>query len=98
MKVYEYKNGKVSVKRAYDYTGKRSNFIVLKDIHNLFLSISLISIILSVIVALSVISVVFENGSVMLSLFIDVISGIFSFIIIYLSFEKYKKDLSKQNN
>ncbi|MCL4398248.1 hypothetical protein M1137_00395 [Candidatus Parvarchaeota archaeon] len=96
MKVYEYKNGKVTKKNFNEYLqNNKTNYRVLKDLHILFLSISMSFILLSIIIAFSVISVIFYNGSPLLSTFIDAIAVLFSIYFIVLVWSKYKKDLMR---
>ena len=96
MKVYEYKNGKVTKKTFKEYLqNNKTNYRILKDLHVLFLSISLLSILLSVVISFSVIYVIFYNGPLLLSTFIDGIAVLFSIYLIILFWSKYKKDLMK---
>ncbi len=93
MKVYEYKNGKVNTKHLKDYAKSSKKYRVMKDLYSLFISISLVSIALSVVIAFSVISVVFYDTSLLFGIFIDILSAFFSWRIILFFWNRYKKDI-----
>ncbi len=94
MKIYEYKRGKVTKRVVKDYLQNRNvNYKILKDLHFLFAAISIVFILLSIVIAFSVISVVFYNGSFFLSIFIDTVAILSSFGIIFNLWSRYKKDL-----
>ncbi|EGD71974.1 MAG: hypothetical protein CSMARM5_0121 [Candidatus Parvarchaeum acidophilus ARMAN-5_'5-way FS'] len=94
MKIYEYKAGKVNIKHIKDYAFSSNKYKLMKDIHNLLLSISLISIALSVVIALSIISVMIYGTSILLSVFIDAVSIFSSFGVITFFWSRYKRDVS----
>ena len=96
MKIYEYKNGRVTKKTVKEYLQtKNINYRILKDLHFLFTVISLVFILLSIVIAFSVISVVFYSGSTFLSISIDIIAVLSSGYLIVFLWSKYKKDLLK---
>ncbi len=96
MKIYEYKNGRVTKKTVKEYLQtKNINYRILKDLHFLFTVISLVFILLSIVIAFSVISVVFYSGSTFLSISIDIIAVLSSVYLIVFLWSKYKKDLLK---
>ncbi len=99
MKIYEYKNGKTTKRTFKEYLqDKKSNYVILKDLHILFTVISLVFIILTITITFSVISVVSYNGSVFLSIFIDFIAVFSSVYLIVFFWSKYKKDLLKSKS
>ncbi|MCL4362053.1 MAG: hypothetical protein OH338_03510 [Candidatus Parvarchaeota archaeon] len=99
MKIYEYKNGKTTKKSFKEYLqDKKSNYVVLKDLHVLFTVISLLFILLTVIIALSIISILFYNGSVLLSIFTDLIAVFSSVYLIVFFWSRYKNDLLKSKS
>ena len=96
MKIFEYKNGKVTKKTVKEYLQtKNINYRILKDLHFLFAAISIVFILLSIVIAFSVISVVFYSGSTFLSISIDIIAVLSSVYLIVFLWSKYKKDLLK---
>jgi hypothetical protein len=99
MKIYEYKNGKTTKRTFKEYLqDKKSNYVILKDLHILFTVISLVFIILTITITFSVISIVSYNGSVFLSIFIDFIAVFSSVYLIVFFWSKYKKDLLKSKS
>ena len=99
MKIYEYKKGKTIKKSFKEYLqNKNTDYIVLRDLHILFTAISIFFILLAVIIALSIISVVFYGGSLILSLFIDSIAVLSSVYLIVFLWSRYKKDLLKSKS
>lgn len=99
MKIYEYKNGRTVKKSFKEYLqNKNTNYRILKDLHVLFTAISLLFILLTIIITFSIISVVFYNGPVLLSIFIDLIAVFSSVYLIIFFWSKYKKDLLKSKS
>ncbi len=96
MKIYEYKKGKVTKRTFKEYLQNGNvNYRILKDLHFLFVAISIVFILLSIVIAFSVISVILYSGSVFLSIFIDTVAVLSSFSIIFHLWSIHKKDLSE---
>jgi uncharacterized membrane protein len=98
MKIYEYNKGKIAIKTVKDYaSNNKKRYKILKDIYNFLLAVSLLSVLLSIVVAMSVISIIFYNGLILLSIFIDAVAVIFSIYLIYFFWSRYKTDLVSRN-
>ena len=94
MKIYEYNEGKVTVKTIKDYAlTNKKRYKFLKDIYNLLLVISVISILLSIVIAMSVISIIFYKGSITLSIFTNAVAILSSIYLIHFFWSRYKMDL-----
>ncbi len=95
MKVYEYKKGKVRTKRLEDYALTSKKYRVMKALYNLMFSISFVSIVLSVIIALSVILVLFYKFSYLSAVIINVLAVFISWRILSFFWVRYKHNLGK---
>ena len=95
MKVYEYRAGKVRMKRLEDYALASKNYRVMKDFYNLMFSISFVSIVLSVVIALSVILVLFYKFSSLFAVVINVFAVFVSWRLLSFFWVRYKRNLSR---